>query len=122
MNITTITGNLGTDPESHFTPEGVHIVSFPMAFKSGKDKTSWIRITTFNKLADLSEKYLHKGAKIGVSGALDQDKWTDTAGQQHTNYKVLANTIEFIKTDGRGFDKSNPAPDDDFIPEEEVQL
>ena len=118
MNILTLTGNLGTDPESYWTPEGTHIVTLHLAFRSIKDKTNWIRITCFNKLAELATTYLHKGAKIGVVGTLDQDKWTTEDGQQKNTYKLIASSLDFLKTDGRGFEnqdgeQGNPDSDND---------
>ena len=44
MNHCVLTGNLGDDPKDFYTPDGVAISSFQMAFRSGKDKTSWIRV------------------------------------------------------------------------------
>jgi len=107
MNICIITGNLGADPESKYTQDGMLIVSFSLAFKSSKEKTGWIKTTCFNKTAELAEKYLHKGAKIAVTGMLDQDKWTTDRGENKTMIKLIANNIEFIKTDGRGFEGNN---------------
>ena len=116
MNTFTVTGNLGNNPESFFTPEGTHIISFPLAFRSGKDKTSWIKVTCFNKTADLAEKYLQKGDRVGVSGSLDQEKWTDSEGAQRSGYKLLANSIEFIKLHKQNTE--NPH-EDDFVQEQE---
>jgi len=127
MNVLTLTGNLGADPESFWTPEGTHIVSFQLAFRSMKDKTNWIKITCFNKIAELASKHLHKGAKIGVVGTLDQDKWTSENGQNRSAFKLIANTLDFIKTDGRGFengeqkdnesgDQDSPSSDDENVP------
>ncbi len=106
MNQCILTGNLGADPESIFTAEGTQIATFSLAFRSSKDKTSWIKVTCFNKLAEVAETYLHKGAKIALTGGLDQDKW-DKDGETRTAYKIIANNIEFIKTDGRGFDNND---------------
>ena len=117
MNICTLTGNLGSDPESVYTTEGTHIVNFPLAFRSGKEKTSWIRVTCFNKQADSAETYLHKGARVGVSGHLDQDKWTGTDGEHKSTIKLIANTVEFIKTN-----KADNPHEEDFPHEEEVPL
>ena len=111
MNNTILIGNLGDDPKSFFTPDGVQIVTFDLAFKSGKDKTSWIRVSCFKKLAELSVKYLHKGARIGLVGRLDQSKWTTEDNQQRSSFRVIANQIEFIKTDGRGFEKDQQPED-----------
>ncbi len=106
MNISILTGHLGADPESKFSQDGMLIVNFSLAFRSTKDKTGWIKTICFNKTAELAEKYLHKGAKIAVTGMLDQDKWTTDRGENKTAIKLIANSIEFIKTDGRGFDSN----------------
>jgi single-strand DNA-binding protein len=107
MNTCVLAGNLGNDPESYFSSEGVHIVSFNMAFRSaGKDKTGWIKVTCFNKLAEIAEKYLHKGARIVCEGVLDHDKW-EKNGETRSAHKIVANQITFVKTDGRGFEKKD---------------
>ncbi len=117
MNTVILTGNLGADPESFFTPEGTQIVTFSLAFRSTKDKTSWIKITAFNKNAEVAVKYLHKGARIGILGILDQDKWETDEGESRSAMKIIARNIEFIKTDGRGFDENgNQGDQDDDIP------
>ena len=51
MNQVIITGNLGDDVKDFFTPDGVAISTLPMAFRSGKDKTGWIRVSCYQKLA-----------------------------------------------------------------------
>jgi len=104
MNQCVLTGNLGADPKSFYTPEGLPIASFEIAFRSGKNKTSWMRVSCFNKLAELSMKCLHTGARVGVVGVLDQQKWTDENNVQKSSFRLIAHSIEFIKTDGRGFE------------------
>jgi single-strand DNA-binding protein len=120
MNLTALTGNLGSDPESIFTSEGTHIAKFSLAFDSGKkDKTNWIQVSAFKKLADAVAKYLHKGARVAVVATLDQNRWEDDQGQSRSNHQLIARNIDFIKTDGRGFDNNDgQSPDygDDDIP------
>jgi len=108
MNTCIITGNLGDDPEIVFNDNETRIATFSMAFKSGKDKTSWIKVNCYNRMAEVAARYLHKGAKIAVSAALDQNKWETEDGESRSNHRLLANSIEFIKTDGRGFDGEEP--------------
>jgi single-strand DNA-binding protein len=117
MNTVVLTGNLGSDPESFFTPnDGVQVVNFPLAFQSGKrDKTNWIRITAFNKNAEVAERYLHKGARVGIIGTLELDQWETEEGDKRSAMKLIARSIEFIKTDGRGFDQDGN-PDEEDIP------
>ena len=105
MNSCVLIGHLGADPESIYTDEGTHIVNMSLAFKSTKkDKSNWIKIVCFEKLAETALKYLHKGARIAISGKLDQNKWTDNNNQTKTMHRIIANNITFIKTDGRGFE------------------
>lgn len=114
MNVCVLTGNLGADPESSYSSEGTPIASFNIAFKATKKKTAWIKVTCFNKLAEIAQAYLHKGAKIAVHGSIDQDKWESKSGEARSAFKLIANNIEFIKTDGRGFENGQNPEDVPF--------
>lgn len=103
MNQCFLTGNLGADPEVFYTSEGVPVATFNLAFTSGKKKTNWLKVVSFNKLAEVCQTYLHKGARVAVIGPLEQEKWESKEGESRTSYKLLANSVEFIRTDGRGF-------------------
>ncbi len=102
LNNIILTGNLGADPEIAFSDSGVQRGSFNLAFKCSKGKTGWIRVVCFNKLAEIVEKYLHKGAKIGIVGILDADQWKTDGGHNRTTFTVIANSIEFIKINNDG--------------------
>ncbi len=112
LNLCVLTGNLGGDPEVFYTSEGDPVASFNLAFSSGKNKTGWIKVTSFKRLAEVCEKYLHKGARIAVAGSLSQDKWETENHEKRTSFKLIANTIEFIKTDRRGFEEGEENPGD----------
>ncbi len=103
INQCIVTGNLGDDPKVFYSPDGNPVTSFNIAFQSGKKKTCWIKCVTFHKLAEICAQYLHKGARIAISGILDQNKWTTDDGQNRSTFQIIGNTIEFIKTNGRGF-------------------
>ena len=75
LNQTVITGNLEDDPKEFFSAEGVPVTSFDLAFQAAKKKTCWIRVVTFNRVWRKSvPKHLHKGARIAISGQLDQEQ------------------------------------------------
>ena len=114
LNFCVLTGNLGGDPEIRYSNNGDPIASFNLAFRSGKEKTSWLKIVCFGKLSEIAEKYLHKGAKATIVGSLDQEKWQTERGENRTGYKLIAHSIQFEKTDGRGFE--NGQSDDDDLP------
>jgi len=103
INNVVLVGNLGGDPEVFFTPEGSSIAKFSLAFKSSKQKTSWMRCVCFGKLAEIAEKHLHQGARVGIVGSLDEQKW-ESEGVKRSSFQINCNSIEFIKTDGRGFE------------------
>jgi single-strand DNA-binding protein len=113
VNKVTLLGNLGRDPEVRFSQSGDKIANLSIATSetwndksSGerKEKTEWHRVVVFNKfLADIAEKYLKKGSKVYVEGALQTRKWTDNAGiEKYTTEVVLGNFKgELTMLDGR---------------------
>jgi single-strand DNA-binding protein len=112
MNQCILTGNLGGDPEIRYSAEGNPIATFNLAFTSNKDKTNWLKVVCFNKLAEIVETYLHKGARIALVGTLDQNKWEGNDGIVRTNFQLIAANIEFLKTDGRGFSGKSSGEED----------
>jgi len=112
MNQCILTGNLGADPELRYSQNGDPIATFNLAFRLSKDKTGWVKITCFGKTAEVAETYLHKGAKILLSCTLDYNQWETQDGQQRNTIQLIANRIEFIKTDGRGFENGHRDSDD----------
>jgi single-strand DNA-binding protein len=114
LNQTVLTGNLGADPEVFYSSEGNPVATFNLAFRSSKKKTGWIKVTCFQKLAEVTEKYLHRGARIGIIGTLDQQKWETDEGVTRSSYQLIANSLEFIKTDGRGFEEGEGQSDVPF--------
>ncbi len=105
-----LTGNMGADPEMFYTTDGDPIASFNLAFKTGKNKTGWIRIVAFNKQAEIVEKYLHKGARIIAFGRIDPQEWETDDGDKRKSFQIIAHSFEFVKTDGRGFENSDEKP------------
>ena len=114
LNQVILTGNLGADPEQFFTGDGDPVSSFSIAFKSSKKRTGWIKVVCFNRLAEVTEKYLHKGARIGVIGTLLENRWETEEGVIRNSFQLVANSLEFIKTDGRGFEEGQEGEDIPF--------
>ncbi|MBW4091678.1 MAG: single-stranded DNA-binding protein [Proteobacteria bacterium] len=99
VNKVILVGNLGKDPEVRTTQDGTKIVNFTLATSetwndraSGerKERTEWHRVVIFNdRVADVAEKYLRKGRKVYVEGALQTRKWTDQSGQERYTTEVV---------------------------------
>jgi single-strand DNA-binding protein len=113
VNKVILVGNLGKDPEVRTTQAGTKIVSFSLATSETwndratgerKERTEWHRVVIFNeRLADVAEKYLRKGRKLYVEGAMETRKYTDQSGQEkYTTEVVLKNFRgELVLLDGR---------------------
>ena len=99
INKVILVGNLGRDPEIRSTQDGMRIANLAVATSetwrdkmSGerKERTEWHRVVIFNeRLAEFAEKYLKKGRKVYVEGALQTRKWTDNAGQERYTTEVV---------------------------------
>ena len=111
INQICLTGNLGADPEIFYNADGEPIASFNLAFHASRKKTGWIKVTAFKKLAEVTEKYLHKGARVAIIGTMDQHTWKAEDGSSRSAIQAIANVIEFIKTDGRGFEQGQEQSD-----------
>ena len=101
VNKVILIGNVGRDPEVRNTQDGTKIVNFTLATSESwndrasgerRERTEWHRIVCFNeRLGDVIEKYVRKGSKVYVEGALQTRKWTDQSGQEkYTTEVVLA--------------------------------
>lgn len=113
VNKVILVGNLGRDPEVRNTQTGGKIVNLALATSetwndraSGerKERTEWHRVVVFNeRLGDFAEKYLRKGSKIYVEGALQTRKWTDQGGQERYTTEVVLQTFrgELVSLDSR---------------------
>lgn len=102
LNQCVLVGNLGASPEVFYSSEGNPVASFNLAFNSAKKKTCWIKVVCFQKLAEVVSQHLHKGARIAVIGTLDQNRWETDEGITRSNFQLIANSVEFIRTEGKG--------------------
>jgi single-strand DNA-binding protein len=99
VNKVILVGNLGRDPEIRSTQDGTRIANLNLATSESwrdrvsgerKERTEWHRVVIFNdKLVEIAEKYLKKGSKIYVEGALQTRKWTDNAGVEKYSTEVV---------------------------------
>ena len=99
INKVILVGNLGKDPEVRSAQDGSKIVNFSMATSESwkdkatgerKDKVEWHRVVVFNpNLAEVCEKYLHKGSKVYVEGQLQTRKWQDQNGAERYTTEVV---------------------------------
>jgi single-strand DNA-binding protein len=99
-NSVVLSGRLGDAPELRMTQAGLAVGRFSLAvqgFRNQEKTTDWIDVTVFGKTAEHAGQYLRKGARVVVTGRLQQDKWEDKeTGAKRSKVGVVANTIEII--------------------------
>jgi single-strand DNA-binding protein len=99
VNKVILVGNVGKDPEVRTMQSGGKVVTFSLATSetwndraSGerKDRTQWHRIVIYNeKLGEVTEKYVRKGAKLYIEGALESRKFTDKDNNEREMTEVV---------------------------------
>ena len=114
VNKVILVGNLGRDPEIRSTQDGTRVANLSLATSdtwrdknSGerRERTEWHRVVVFNdRIVDVCEKYLKKGSKVYVEGALQTRKWTDQSGTEKYTTEVVLQKFrgELTMLDGRG--------------------
>lgn len=114
VNSVTLIGNLGRDPQTTYSQAGTAITKFSVAISETwrdkqtnekKEKTEWINLVAFGRLAEICGEYLRKGSKCYVEGKLQTSSW-EKDGQTH--YRTEVNVRDMQMLDSRG--SNDPAP------------
>ena len=123
-------GNLGRDPEMRFTPNGKAVVGFTVAvnreYKRGDEKvevTTWVRCTAWGKLAEIVNKYCHKGTQVMVWCRYDESSYQKDGVKKYT-HQFVVNRLDILSWKD---DREGPATsfavegDGDEVVEEPVE-
>lgn len=122
LNKVMLIGHLGTDVELRYTANGSAVATFRLAVSrtSGgegerKEETEWFTISTWNKLAELLSRTLHKGRKVYCEGRLQSRSWDGPDGVKRYRTEVVAQQVLFLDKKDSG---SFPEGDDDVDPDD----
>ena len=102
MNKIMIIGNVTRDPEVRVTPTGKSVCNFTVAVnrrKANPDGTrdaDFFRVSAWDQLCDLCQKFVTKGKKVCVVGSIGVHVYTNQKGEAAANMEVLANEVEFL--------------------------
>jgi single-strand DNA-binding protein len=98
VNKVILIGNLGRDPECRTFQNGGKVANLRVATtdtwkdrQTGerRERTEWHSVAIFGPLADIAERYLRKGSKVYLCGALQTRKWQDQSGQDRYSTEVV---------------------------------
>lgn len=108
VNKVIIVGNLGRDPESRTFQNGGKVVNLRIATSESwndknsgerKESTEWHSVAIFNEgLANVAERYLRKGSKVYIEGALKTRKWQDAQGQDKYSTEIVLQGFNSVLT------------------------
>ena len=104
LNKVMIIGNVGTDPEMRFTPNGNPVTSFRVATNwvyttpegERKQETEWFTVVAWNRLAENCNQFLAKGQRVYAEGRLRTRSWEGQDGQRRSRSEVIANRVLFL--------------------------
>jgi single-strand DNA-binding protein len=101
LNKVTLIGNLGNAPNVQILEGNIKVTKFSLAttenYKDSngqnQSSTDWHNIVLWRGLADLAEKYLHKGSLVYVEGKLKTRSYDDKDGQKKYVTEIIAEQL-----------------------------
>ncbi len=106
MNKVMLIGNVGQEPEVRYVDAGVAVAKLTLAttergytLQNGTqvpDRTDWHRIILWKRLAEVVEKYVHKGDKLYIEGRLRYSTYDDKNGIRHNLTEIWAENMEML--------------------------
>jgi single-strand DNA-binding protein len=100
----TLIGNLGKDPEIQYLEGNIAVAKFPLATtESFKDKTGpmisqteWHTVVLWRGLAELAQRYLHKGSLVYIEGRLRTRNWEDKEKNKRFATEIVGDNLVML--------------------------
>lgn len=98
MNVVTLIGNLATEVDLRDVDKDRKVASFLLAVDrpGAVEKADFVRISTWNRLAEVCGQFLTKGKRVAVDGRLRSRAWEDADGNRRSAVEVVASTVQFL--------------------------
>jgi single-strand DNA-binding protein len=104
LNKLLVIGNVGTDPDMRYTPNGNPVTSFRLATGrtyttsegERRQDTEWFTVVAWRQLAEQCNQYLIKGRRVYVEGRLKSNSWTAADGQTRFSNEIIADRVLFL--------------------------
>ncbi len=118
VNKVMLIGNLGKDPDVQYLEGNIAVAKFPLATtetykdRGGKliSQTEWHTVVLWRGLAELAQKYLHKGSLIYVEGRLKTRSWEDKEGNKKFATEIVGDNLIMLDKRGEGHSGGYQAP------------
>lgn len=106
MNKVMLIGNVGQDPEVRYVDQGVAVAKLSLAtsekgyiLQNGTqvpEHTDWHTVLLWRKLAEIVEKYVHKGDRLYIEGRIRYRSYDDKQGQRRYVTEIWADNMELL--------------------------
>ncbi len=120
VNKVILLGNVGKDPDVKYFDSGQAVATFSIAtaergytLPNGTqvpERTDWHNIVASNRIAQVVDKYVHKGDKLYIEGKLRTRSYTDKSGAQRYITEVYVDTLEMLTPKNSSTPESSSAP------------
>ena len=130
INKVILVGNLGREPDIKYTGDGKAIANLAVATNESwtdkttgqkVEKTEWHRVVIFGRLADIAQKYLHKGSKVYIEGQLRTRKWDKNGVDQYTTEVVLSGFNSILQMLNKVTEEPSQEEAEEKPPEEKIK-
>jgi single-strand DNA-binding protein len=107
LNIITLVGRAGRDPEVQYFESGSCVANLSLAVnrRSRDDEPDWFNLAIWGKQASVAADYVRKGSLLGITGSLRFDRWTDKAtGEERIKPVVRVDRLDLLgsRSDAEG--------------------
>ncbi|MBC6955383.1 MAG: single-stranded DNA-binding protein [Anaerolineae bacterium] len=105
LNKVMIIGSVGREPELRYTPNGAPVVNFDVAVVSHtwqtldgerKEKTEWLNIVAWGRLAEICKTHLSRGNQVYIEGRLQTRSWEDETGKKLFRTEIVARDMKLL--------------------------
>ena len=113
MNKIIIIGNLTGDPAIRTTRDGISVCDFTVAVNGRRqeDPAQFFRVSAWRQLGENCHKYLAKGRKVCVTGAVSAHTYQGNDGTTRVSLDIQASDVEFLSpASGDSQQQSAPEP------------
>ena len=116
VNVVSISGNLGGDPEVRVTQGGTSVLSFSVAVSERvrntngewEDRPNWVPCVIFGRRAEALGRLLSKGSRVALSGRLHESRWLKD-DQRRSRLELVVSEVEFLSpARGMGGEQAMP--------------
>ena len=115
VNKVILIGNVGADPEVRYLEGGTAVANLRLATteryknKNGEniDQTEWHNIVLWRGLAEIVEKYVHKGMRLYIEGRIRTRSWDDQSGNKRYTTEIWADNMQMLSYKQEGDNAGN---------------